>query len=611
MTAFAELRCDVSGLIDRLRGYGLTERLQRELDQCADQMMSECVVVVAGEFSRGKSSMLNALVRRPGLFPVGIEVTTAVVTELRWGERESAEVWFDETRETAEVPTVAEYITDENNPANVKGVHLVQLTSPQKLLQHGMVLVDTPGIGSLNVEHATAAYAALGKADAVLFVGSADERMSTTELSYLVSAMTRCPLVITVLTKTDMLYDPGPELEVAVARERIAKASGKNPDEISVIGVSARRMHEAMRAHNQDLMNRSGFPYLEELLMASLVSTWGQTRLNRALDTIGGVLDKTAAPIRNELLALSSDEALEKVRSELAATRARAAELSARSAAWRRDLADGFERETAMIRENLGDACAAVKDDFIGAAYSDRTTNEPDALVRDCTARLVDAVEEAGAQLREACERLAARASRQTQLRFTVTVGEPQIEVDLRLPAALTDRRHSAGLVESAFKSAAVGTSVGAAMLGAIGTLLLPGAGTAVGLIGGLAGSLIGLFSGVYDHYVTSGRERRAEVTGLLIDLVQPRIERAIDRILSDTEAATKVARDCLLAKLEDEIETARQSVATSISVLEAHRTATEEERQSRRRQLALQQAEFESFRHQFDAIRDRAQALG
>lgn len=611
MAAFAELRAEICILIDRLRGFGLTEPLQRELSQCTDDLMSECVVVVAGEFSRGKSSLLNALVGRPGLFPVGIDVTTAVVTELRWGEGESAEIWLRDAREKTAVSAVADYITEQDNPANVKDVRLVRLTSPLKLIQYGMVLVDTPGIGSLNVEHATAAYAALGKADAVLFVGAADERMSTTELSYLVGAMTRCPIVITVLTKADKLYDPGPEHEVAVARRRIAKASGKNPDEILVTAVSARRMHEARQTHDRDLIHQSGFPRLEELLTASLAATWGRARLDRALDVVSRGFDKTTAPIQNELLALSSDGALEKVRAELDMTRARAAELAEESASWRRDLADSFKREADMIRESLREACTAVKDDFVGAAYSDRAASGPEVLVRECTARLVDAVEEAGTKLRDACERVAARASSQTQLQINAAVGVPQIEVSLRLPSALTDRRHSAGLVESAFKAAAVGTGVGTAMGGAIGTLILPGPGTAVGLVGGLAGALVGLFSGVYDHYVTSGRERRAEVTSLLINLVQPRIERVIDRILSDAETETEAARDCLLAKLDDEITAAQQSVAKSAQALEEHRTATEEERQLLRGQLTLQLAEFRRFEYQLGAIRERAQALG
>lgn len=611
MTAFAELRAELGDLLVQLRGYGLMEPLRRDLDQCAAELMSECVVVVTGEFSRGKSSMLNALVGRPGLFPVGIDVTTAVVTELRWGERETAEVWLGDTSRPVAMRAVAEFIAESDNPANIKDVRLVRLTSPLEFVRHGMVLVDTPGIGSLNIEHATAAYAALGTADAVVFVGAADERMSTTELSYLAKAMTRCPLVITVLTKTDTLFDPGPELEVAVARERIAKESGRDPDEVLVVGVSARRMLQAMQSGDEAKIRRSGFVHLKQLLTATIVATWGKTLLNRVLDIVGEILEKAAAPVGNQLLALTSDGALERVCAELATTRARAAELSSQSASWRRDLADGFGRETAKIRENLVEACASIKDDFVSAAYSDRAASEPEAVVRDCTVRLVDAVEEAGSQLREACESLGNRAARQTRLPFSAAVGLPQVEVDLRLPAALTERWRSAGLVESAFKSAAVGTGVGTAIGGAIGTLILPGIGTAVGLVGGLTGTLIGLFSGIYDHYVTSGHKKREEMTTLLVNLVQPKIERVIDRVLADAEDAIEVARSSLLAKLENEIETARQSAATSITLLEENRSSTEEQRALRRGQLATQQAEIDRFWRQFHEIRSRAQALG
>ncbi|HEX2312862.1 MAG TPA: dynamin family protein, partial [Thermomonospora sp.] len=241
------------------------------------------------------------------------------------------------------VDDITAYLTEEGNPGNAKDVRLVRLTAPIERLRHGLALVDTPGIGSLNVEHATAAYAFLSQADAVLFVGSADERMSAAELAYLRAALDRCPTVITALTKIDKLVDPGPAGEVAVARERIARVGGLPPEEVMVVGVSARRKQAALRRGDAALLARSGFPELEELLWRRLTGTLGAARLHAALDLLDEVLAAVAAPSANELAALADERTLDDVRASLEEHRRRAARLASHTAAWRRDLAASFQ----------------------------------------------------------------------------------------------------------------------------------------------------------------------------------------------------------------------------------------------------------------------------
>jgi hypothetical protein len=106
-------------------------------------------VACVGQFKRGKSTLLNALVGQPVL-PVGVVPVTAVVTVVRHGERPSARVRFA-AGGWQEIATsdLYRYVTEEQNPENRKGVAAVEVFVPSELLASGMCLVDTPGIGSV------------------------------------------------------------------------------------------------------------------------------------------------------------------------------------------------------------------------------------------------------------------------------------------------------------------------------------------------------------------------------------------------------------------------------------------------------------------------------
>src|SRR5215510_4754868 len=50
-------------------------------------------LAVVGEFKAGKSTLINALLGRPGLVPEGATPTTGALTEIWWGEEERGEVF--------------------------------------------------------------------------------------------------------------------------------------------------------------------------------------------------------------------------------------------------------------------------------------------------------------------------------------------------------------------------------------------------------------------------------------------------------------------------------------------------------------------------------------
>src|ERR1700677_2700338 len=75
-------------------------------------------VACIGQFKRGKSSVLNALVG-DSILPTGVVPVTAVPTIVRYSRRAAARVRFEGGEWTGvPIKTVDEYVSEEKNPEN-------------------------------------------------------------------------------------------------------------------------------------------------------------------------------------------------------------------------------------------------------------------------------------------------------------------------------------------------------------------------------------------------------------------------------------------------------------------------------------------------------------
>lgn len=171
-------------------------------------------LAVVGQFKRGKSTLLNALLQIDVL-PVGIVPLTALPTFIIWSDAPSLKWRFDDGRvdrwsghNLDELRRrLTDLVTETGNPLNEKKVTAVELGLPSPLLADGLVLIDTPGIGSLARHNTEVATAALPECDAALFVLSPDPPMTKTELIYLRRVRANAALVIPVLNKVDTVGD--------------------------------------------------------------------------------------------------------------------------------------------------------------------------------------------------------------------------------------------------------------------------------------------------------------------------------------------------------------------------------------------------------------------
>jgi hypothetical protein len=233
-------------------------------------------LAVLGQFKRGKSTLLNALLGEPVL-PAAVVPLTAVPTfvgfgherrvEVRYLDRRTADAWAvahaEEARELLE-----RFVTEEANPENRLGVASVELGHPAEILAGGVVLVDTPGIGSTYRHNTEVALNFLSECDAALFLVSADPPITQVELEFLREVRRHVPRLFYLLNKVDYLNPD--ELEAALRFLRRTLRQAGIEEEAPLFPLSARRGLEARRSGDDAFWEASGLAEVEAHLVRFL-----------------------------------------------------------------------------------------------------------------------------------------------------------------------------------------------------------------------------------------------------------------------------------------------------------------------------------------------------
>jgi predicted GTPase len=245
----------------------LRQRLERERLQLA----------VLGQFKRGKSTFINALLGADVL-PTGVIALTAVATFVAWRRESLVVVRFQDQVRTEQfaVQTPDEirdvlfrFVAEEANPENKLGVERVELFYPSDILSDGTVIIDSPGVGSTLRHNTEAALRMLPECDAAFFVVSADPPITEVELEYLRRLKSKTSPVFFVLNKADYLR-PDDQRSVAEFLKKVLTEKSLIDAEGHIFCISARDGLDAKREGNNQALEMSGIAALEDHLVHAL-----------------------------------------------------------------------------------------------------------------------------------------------------------------------------------------------------------------------------------------------------------------------------------------------------------------------------------------------------
>jgi hypothetical protein len=213
----------LEALADLARNAGLPGVAQQAAELATRVAEGRFYVACVGQFKRGKSTLLNALVGIDAL-PVGVAPVTSVVTVLRYGPSLRARVQLgDAGWRDIELEALPSFVTEEENPSNGKEVTAAELFAPHPLLRSGMCLVDTPGVGSVFLENTRATRTFVPRIDAALVVLGADPPISAEELALVAEVAKETGHLVFVLSKTDKFSERERQEAVRFTRATLTK----------------------------------------------------------------------------------------------------------------------------------------------------------------------------------------------------------------------------------------------------------------------------------------------------------------------------------------------------------------------------------------------------
>lgn len=147
-------------------------------------------VAFVGQYSAGKSCLLNSLLRRR-LLPEGTTETTPLLTYIRYGEREEARLhYMDGAVQVLELAQVSQLVQQAGTDQwDLDRLEFLEVFLREDMLRAGMILLDTPGVNTLLERHERLLEASLSMAASIIYVGGhAPSRVDVDKLSMLTNA---------------------------------------------------------------------------------------------------------------------------------------------------------------------------------------------------------------------------------------------------------------------------------------------------------------------------------------------------------------------------------------------------------------------------------------
>lgn len=187
---------DVGIILDELRelrserqfsnilGTAFAEHLKRKERNVREHLADTFKIIVVGDFKRGKSTLINALLGED-VAPTSVTPETLTINHISYGETPRAEMILEDTKR---VVLEQEELTRDalsNILAQVPSpVRYLDIRSNAEILKE-ITIIDTPGLGELDHSFDAQISEYLVHADAILYVISAGAPFSSAEQSFL------------------------------------------------------------------------------------------------------------------------------------------------------------------------------------------------------------------------------------------------------------------------------------------------------------------------------------------------------------------------------------------------------------------------------------------
>ena len=300
-----------------------------ELSNISERLQNHIFSVgIMGEFKRGKSTVINALLGSP-IVPADIMPATATLNYVKWDASKHAVVRFkDGTEKDISVDELSNYVTkiteeSEKQSANVEDATVYY---PCPFCQNGVQIIDTPGLND-DERMNTISESVIPTLDAIIMVTVPGSPFGISEAEFVRNKIMTSDLgrIIFVVNRMDEVDEDDREriLDHIKAKikssvlEKMKAIYGEESDEyigakeklagIRILGVSAKQALKAKVNNDEKALKESGFVEFEAVLSKLLTEERGALELIHPVNQIISVAKTSLETIETRINALELD----------------------------------------------------------------------------------------------------------------------------------------------------------------------------------------------------------------------------------------------------------------------------------------------------------------
>lgn len=544
-----------SNIVELLNKYSDTKQNGSILNDYLSRVSgSEPIIPVLGMQGMGKSTLINALLEE-NILPNEADETTCVPVEIKYGEIEHADVYFKDSSQSLVVHTIDElrdYVDNNFNPANEKGVSRIVLYRNRGILKSGIIIVDLPGVGSLTAANEETTYKYIQNLCTAIFVIPTVPPIRRNEALFIKSVWSQFSKAIFVQNdwgESKQEIEEGVTYNTKLLRG-IADGLNNKFEDNDILVVNA---HNGTRKE-PELRNSSN--------IVSLISTINSFAENWKELQTEGVKEKTLMTI-DSAIKYAQKVLHEFAQSKVETIRNREAELRDMQSATNK-----LEEEIGKVKSYISQQESTIRSSsrnkasecvkklraamnktidsgvFDGEALTNVFNDEQQEKVSECLNSLFDEITlikiEVDAKIQNLCD-IALEND------MTTSYEEVHKEQQFRYEKGVDSLCKIGGGIVGLWAAIKVGA--------AVGTSATPGVGTAIGAAVGLVIGIIGNIAGSYSKRKI--QEKRAFETKRELEPYYDKIETAIKKTISDKfnqySNSVKTALDAVIAERRKE----------------------------------------------------------
>lgn len=337
--SFRETVNDLTESLGQLKEYAESLNLNntaKSVEDVIEKISNEHFeVAIVGEFKRGKSTLINALLGQEVL-PADVLPATATLNRVTYSKDPYVVVEYkDGASERVDIDHLADYVTKLSYESEKKAETVKEATVyyDTDFCKNHVDIIDTPGLND-DEQMTNVTMSILPEIDAAVFVISANSPFSQFEKEFLENKMLTSDLGRIIFAVNcfgtfskedeDRIVDTVEKRICSYVMDKAKKVMGENSKEFAVykrkigkpkvIGVYAKKALMAKESGDSEMLAESNFPKFESVLETMLTKERGSITLqilaNKIISSGSEIINSIV--IHENALMMETDEFMEK-----------------------------------------------------------------------------------------------------------------------------------------------------------------------------------------------------------------------------------------------------------------------------------------------------------